>query len=91
MTIDTAAPHGAHDHGAHDHGSHGHGADGHGHGASASVHVLDPLRAAEIDTLVAAVRADARIGDAPRFWGAALDEDRARPQRADPGPCASSS
>ncbi|WP_082590493.1 primary-amine oxidase [Agromyces sp. Soil535] len=41
-------------------------------------HVLDPLRGDEIETFVAAIRADARIGDRPRFWGIALDEERAR-------------
>ncbi|MCU1404653.1 MAG: monoamine oxidase [Glaciihabitans sp.] len=46
-------------------------------------HVLDPIRSEEITGFVAAIRADTRIGERPRFWGIALDEDRARHATAD--------
>lgn len=43
-----------------------------------STHVLDPLTSVEIASFVTAVRASGRIGDRPRFWGIALDEEKAR-------------
>lgn len=48
---------------------------------STSAHVLDPLSSAEIASFVAVVRASDRIGDRPRFWGVALDEEKARGAR----------
>jgi primary-amine oxidase len=41
-------------------------------------HPLDPPTAAEITLAVAAARADGRLGERPRFWGATLDEAHAR-------------
>ena len=38
----------------------------------------DPLTPAEIDEITALVRADARIGERPRFWGIAVEEGLAR-------------
>lgn len=46
--------------------------------APTSAHKLDPLSPYEIESAVAAVRADGRIGDRIRFWGATLDEGYAR-------------
>lgn len=46
--------------------------------AIATTHPLDPLSAAEIDAAVEIVRADGRLGDRLRFWGATLDEAHAR-------------
>ncbi len=43
-----------------------------------SPHVLDPLRADEIESFAAAMRLSDRIGERPRFWGISLDEERAR-------------
>jgi primary-amine oxidase len=43
-----------------------------------NAHVLDPLSSTQIATFVAAVRESDRIGDRPRFWGIALDEEKAR-------------
>ncbi|MCW4385073.1 primary-amine oxidase [Salinibacterium sp. SYSU T00001] len=40
-------------------------------------HVLDPLRPEEISSFVAEIRKSDRIGERPRFWGIALDEDKA--------------
>ncbi|OMQ15939.1 hypothetical protein A7K94_0205965 [Modestobacter sp. VKM Ac-2676] len=47
----------------------------------ATAHVLDPLSSAEIASFVAAVRESDRIGERPRFWGIALDEEKARGSR----------
>jgi primary-amine oxidase len=41
-------------------------------------HPLDPVTAAEITIAVAAARADGRLGERTRFWGATLDEAYAR-------------
>jgi primary-amine oxidase len=41
-------------------------------------HPLDPLSPAEIDLAVATARAEGRLGDDTRFWGATLDEAHAR-------------
>ncbi|MCU1526418.1 MAG: monoamine oxidase, partial [Frondihabitans sp.] len=46
--------------------------------AAAAPHQLDPLTPAEIQQVIALVRADSRAGDEPRFWGIALDEELAR-------------
>ncbi|TXN30405.1 primary-amine oxidase [Lacisediminihabitans profunda] len=51
--------------------------------ASRTRHALDPLTPAEIESVIALVRADGRIGVTPRFWGIALDEDVARHLPAD--------
>jgi primary-amine oxidase len=45
---------------------------------SARTHPLDPLSAAEIAQAVATARADGRLGERTRFWGATLDEAHAR-------------
>ena len=41
-------------------------------------HWSDPLTPDEIAEVIALVRADARIGEAPRFWGIAVEEHLAR-------------
>ncbi|MGE4428491.1 MAG: monoamine oxidase, partial [Solirubrobacteraceae bacterium] len=46
--------------------------------ATGTAHPLDPLSPAEIDAAVAAARADGRLSERTRFWGAYLDEDHAR-------------
>ncbi|EHN11469.1 Monoamine oxidase [Patulibacter medicamentivorans] len=46
--------------------------------ATGTRHPLDPLAPAEIDAAVAAARADGRLGERTRFWGATLDEHHAR-------------
>lgn len=46
-------------------------------GTTALRHVFDPLLPEEISGFVAQIRASDRIGQEPRFWGIALDEDRA--------------
>jgi primary-amine oxidase len=43
-----------------------------------TIHWTDPLTEAEIAEVVALVRADARIGERPRFWGIAVEEGLAR-------------
>jgi len=49
------------------------------HGArTGTAHPLDPLSPAEIDAAVAVARADGRLGERTRFWGATLDEHHAR-------------
>jgi primary-amine oxidase len=58
-------------------------ADGTGAGTGApplgsGPHPLDPLTAAEMSEAVALVRADGRLGELTRFWGATLDEFHAR-------------
>jgi primary-amine oxidase len=45
---------------------------------STAVHWSSPLTEAEIAEVIALVRADARIGSRPRFWGIAVDEALAR-------------
>ncbi|MDP9792219.1 primary-amine oxidase [Catenuloplanes nepalensis] len=47
-------------------------------GRTARSHPLDPPTADEITRAVAAARADGRLGDPARFWGATLDEAHAR-------------
>jgi primary-amine oxidase len=47
-------------------------------GSALPTHPLDPLTAAEIEQAVALLRADGRLGERVSFWGAALDEVRAR-------------
>jgi primary-amine oxidase len=47
-------------------------------GSALPAHPLDPLTAAEIEQAVALVRADGRLGERVSFWGAVLDESRAR-------------
>src|SRR2546427_2309516 len=47
-------------------------------GSALPAHPLDPLTAAEIERAVELVRADGRLGERVSFWGAALDEARAR-------------
>ncbi|WP_433441156.1 primary-amine oxidase [Nonomuraea sp. CA-141351] len=47
-------------------------------GRSRRTHPLDPLSPAEIEAAVAAARADGRLGERVRFWGATLDEAHAR-------------
>jgi primary-amine oxidase len=47
-------------------------------GSVLPTHPLDPLTAAEIEQATAAVRADGRLGERVSFWGAVLDETRAR-------------
>ncbi|MFI5932256.1 primary-amine oxidase [Actinoplanes sp. NPDC051494] len=47
-------------------------------GATARTHPLDPPSAGEISLAVATARADGRLGERTRFWGAYLDEDHAR-------------
>lgn len=47
-------------------------------GATGTAHPLDPLSPTEIDAAVAAARADGRLGERTRFWGATLDEHHAR-------------
>jgi primary-amine oxidase len=47
-------------------------------GRSRRAHPLDPLSAAEIELAVATARADGRLGERVRFWGATLDEAHAR-------------
>ncbi|MFI7130724.1 primary-amine oxidase [Nonomuraea sp. NPDC050153] len=49
-----------------------------GGGRSRRGHPLDPLSPAEIDAAVAVARADGRLGERVRFWGATLDEGFAR-------------
>ena len=46
--------------------------------ATARSHPLDPLSPAEIAAAVATARADGRLGERTRFWGATLDEEHAR-------------
>jgi primary-amine oxidase len=49
------------------------------HGApTGTAHPLDPLSPQEIDAAVAVARADGRLGERTRFWGATLDEHHAR-------------
>ena len=52
--------------------------DDNGGGRSRRGHPLDPLSAAEIEAAVATARADGRLGERVRFWGATLDEAHAR-------------
>src|SRR5690349_20941688 len=47
-------------------------------GSALPAHPLDPLTAAEIEQAVAVVRADGLLGERVSFWGATLDEARAR-------------
>src|SRR5687768_13372176 len=47
-------------------------------GSAPPAHPLDPLTAAEIEQAVALVRADGLLGERVSFWGAVLDEARAR-------------
>ncbi|MFE7076761.1 primary-amine oxidase [Streptomyces sp. NPDC057620] len=48
------------------------------HARRARTHPLDPLSPAEMDAAVAVARADGRLGERTRFWGAVLDETFAR-------------
>ncbi|MGW0657054.1 hypothetical protein ACWD4T_51690, partial [Streptomyces umbrinus] len=48
------------------------------HARRERTHPLDPLSPAEIDAAVAVARADGRLGERTRFWGAVLDEHFAR-------------
>ncbi len=48
------------------------------HGKTGTAHPLDPPTAAEIEAAVAVARADERLPEATRFWGATLDEFHAR-------------
>jgi primary-amine oxidase len=47
-------------------------------GMNDTAHPLDPLSAAEIELAVSTARADGRLGEDTRFWGATLDEAHAR-------------
>jgi primary-amine oxidase len=48
------------------------------HGQTGTAHPLDPPTPAEIEAAVAVARADERIPESARFWGATLDEFHAR-------------
>ena len=48
------------------------------HGKTGTAHPLDPPSPAEIEAAVAVARADERIPEGTRFWGATLDEFHAR-------------
>ncbi len=48
------------------------------HGKTGTAHPLDPPTAAEIEAAVAVARADERLPEGTRFWGATLDEFHAR-------------